>query len=49
MNMSYNISKPAKAAAVVFGMRLSAQAAFRLDPEDRDPQSTSAGSLDVGC
>jgi len=30
-NPAHNISYPASAAAVVFGVHLSAQAAFRLD------------------
>jgi len=32
-----NFSYPASSAAVVFGVYLSAQAVFRLDPEDSGP------------
>ncbi|MFA6013365.1 MAG: hypothetical protein WC799_25465 [Desulfobacteraceae bacterium] len=32
-----HFSYPSSAAAVVFGVYLSAQAAFRLDPEDSGP------------
>ena len=32
-----NFSYPSSAAAVVFGVHLSARAAFRLDPEDSGP------------
>jgi len=42
MKLQCNISYPSSAAAVVFGVNFSGQAAFRLDPEHRDNMSLRA-------
>ncbi len=47
MKTTANISYPSSAAAVVFGVHLSAQAAFRLDRKSPAPDSYRGPPLRV--